>query len=46
MVVAVWVEGQFAEQLSGGGVDDPYLEVVDEQDDAGSGVDSSDADVV
>ncbi len=46
MVIAIGVEDQFAEELAGGGVDDAGLEVLDEQDDAGSGVGSSDADVV
>ncbi len=45
MVVPGRVEGELAEELSGGGVDDPDLEVLDEQDDAGSGVGSADADV-
>ena len=46
LVVACGVEGQFAQELAGGGVDDADLEVLDEQDDAGSGVGSPDADVV
>ena len=46
LVVAAGVEDQVAEELAGGGVDDPDLEVLDEQDDAGSGVGSADADVV
>ena len=46
LVVAVGVEDQVAEEFAGGGVDDPDLEVLDEQDDAGSGVGSADADVV
>ena len=37
LVVDVGVEDEFAEQFSGGGVDDADLEVLDEQDDAGSG---------
>jgi len=41
-----WVEDQFSQQLAGGRVDDPDLEVLDEQDGAGSGVGSADADVV
>ena len=36
LVVAVRVEGEFAEALSGGGVDDADLEAVDEQQDVGS----------
>jgi len=45
LVVAAGVDGELAEQFSGGGVDDADLEVLDEQDDAGSGVGSADADV-
>ena len=45
LVVAVWVDGELAEQFAGDGVDDAYVEVLDEQDDVGSGVGSSDADV-
>ena len=37
---------EVAEEFSGGGVDDADVEVVDEEDDVGSGVGSSDADVV
>ncbi len=40
------IEDEFAEELAGDGVDDADFEVVDEQDDAGSGVGSADADVV
>ena len=36
---------QVAEDLAGGGVDDGDVEVLDEQDDVGSGVGSADADV-
>jgi hypothetical protein len=46
LVVAVGVEDELAEEFSGGGVDDADLEVLDEQDDAGSRVGSADADVV
>ncbi len=46
LVVAGGVDGELAEEFSGGGVDDADVEVVDEQDDVGSGVGSSDADVV
>ncbi len=35
-----------AEEFSGGGVDDADVEVFDEHDDVGSGVGSSNADVV
>jgi hypothetical protein len=45
LVVAAWVDGEVAEDLSGGGVDDGDVEVLDEQDDVGSGVGSADADV-
>jgi hypothetical protein len=44
LVVAGRVEGEFAEQLAGGGVDDADVQVLDEQQ--GSGVGSADADVV
>lgn len=46
MVAAVGVEGEGAQDFAGGGVDDADLEVGDEHDDGGSGVGSSDADVV
>jgi hypothetical protein len=46
LVVAAGVENELAQQFAGGGVDDPDLEVLDEQDDAGSGVGSSEANVV
>jgi hypothetical protein len=46
LVVAGRVEGELADELAGGGVDDAYLEVVDEHQDAGSGVGPADADVV
>ena len=39
-------EDQLAEEFAGDGVDDADLEVLDEQDDVGSGVGSADADVV
>lgn len=42
LAVAVVVDGECAEWLAGGGVDDADVEVGDEQDDVGS----SDADVV
>ena len=38
MVVLGGVEDQFAEEFAGGGVDDPDVEVVDEEQDVGSGV--------
>ncbi len=46
LVVACRVEGEVAEEFSGGGIDDADVEVFDEHDDGGSGVGSSDADVV
>jgi hypothetical protein len=46
LVVASGVNDQFAEQVAGGGVHDADVEVLDEQDDGGSGVGSPDADVV
>ena len=46
MVVGVGVEGEVAEELAGGGVDDADVEVGDEEQDVGSGVGSSEADVV
>ena len=46
MVVLGGVEDEFAEEFAGGGVDDADVEVVDEDQDVGSGVGSSDADVV
>ena len=46
MVAAGGVEGETAEDLAGGGVDDADVEVGDEHDDAGSGVGSADGDVV
>jgi len=44
LVVAGGVEGQFAQEFAGGGVDDSDVEVLDEHDHVGSGVGSSDAD--
>ena len=46
MVVPGGVDGEFADELAGGGVDDSDVEVADEHEDAGSGVGSADADVV
>jgi hypothetical protein len=46
LVVAGGVEGEVAEHFAGGGVDDPDVEVGDEEDDGGSGVGSAQADVV
>ena len=44
-MVACYVDGELAEDLSGFGVDDCHVEVVDEEFDVGSGVGSSDADL-
>src|SRR5919206_3984141 len=46
LVGAVGVEDQLAEEFSGGGVDDADLAVLDEGENAGSGVGSADADRV
>jgi len=46
LVVPGGVEGEVAEEFAGGGVDDSDVEVLDEDQDAGSVVDSADADVV
>ncbi len=45
MVVASGVDGQFAQEVAGGCVQDADVEVLDEQDDVGSGVGLADADV-
>ena len=37
------VEGQFPQEFAGGGVEDADAEVLDEQQDVGSGVDAADA---
>ena len=42
LVVAVWVDGELAEEFAGDSVHDADVEVVDEQDDVGSGVGSPD----
>ncbi|GAA4748845.1 hypothetical protein GCM10023328_34170 [Modestobacter marinus] len=46
LVVAGGVEGEFAEEFAGGGVDDADVQVLDQEQDVGSGVGSADADVV
>ena len=46
LVVAVRVEGELAQELAGGGVDDADVQVLDEEQDVGSGVGPADADVV
>ena len=45
LVVLVEVDGELSEEFAGDGVDDSDVEVLDEQDDVGSGVGSADADV-
>jgi hypothetical protein len=40
------VEGELAEEFAGGDVDDADVQVLDEQEDVGSGLGSADADVV
>ena len=45
LVVAGGVEGELADDLAGGGVDDADVEVLGEDEDVGSGVGPSDADV-
>ena len=45
MVVAARVDGELAEEFACGGVDDADVEVLDEQEDVGSGVGSAHADV-
>jgi hypothetical protein len=46
LVIATGVEGELAEELAGGGVDDADVQVADEHEDVGSGVGPADADVV
>jgi hypothetical protein len=46
LVVLGGVEGEFAQEFAGGGVDDADVEVLDEDQDVGSGVGSGDAEVV
>jgi hypothetical protein len=46
LVVAGGVENEVAEQFAGGGVEDADLQVLDEQQDVGSGAGPADADVV
>ena len=45
MIVLAWVDDQVAQDLAGGVVQDGDVEVLDEQDDVGSGAGSADADV-
>ena len=46
LVIAAGIEGEFAEQFAGGGGDDADVEVLDEQQDVGSGVRPAGAEVV
>ncbi len=46
VVVTVGIDGQLAQELSGDGIDDAHFEVLNQQDDVGSGVGSSDPDVM
>jgi hypothetical protein len=46
LIVAGGVDGEFADEFSGGGVDDSDVEVLDEHEHSGAGVGSADADVV
>jgi hypothetical protein len=46
LVALGWVEDQVAEEFAGGCVDDADVQVLDQDDDAGSGVGSADADRV
>lgn len=46
MIVPGGVDGEVADELAGRGVDDSDVEVVDEHQNAGSGVGAADADVV
>jgi hypothetical protein len=46
LVVAVGVEDQLAQEFAGAGVDDADVQVLDQEQDAGSGVGPPDADVV
>src|SRR3954466_8576451 len=46
LVVVAGIEDEVAEELAGGGVDDPDVQVLNEQQDVGSGEGPADADVV
>jgi hypothetical protein len=46
LVVPGRVEGEFAQEFAGVGVDDADVQVLDQEQDAGSGVGAADADVV
>jgi hypothetical protein len=46
LVAAGGVEGELAEEFAGGGVDDADVQVLDEEQDVGSGVGPAGADVV
>lgn len=43
LVVPGWVEDEFAQEFAGSGVQDVDVEVLEEQQDVGSGVDAADA---
>jgi hypothetical protein len=46
LVALGWVEDELAEEFAGCGIDDPDVQVLDEDQDAGSGVGSADVDGV
>jgi hypothetical protein len=46
LVVPSRVEGEFAQEFAGGGVEDADVQVLDQEQDVGSGVGAADADVV
>jgi hypothetical protein len=46
LVVPTWIQGELAEEFAGGGVDDADVQILDEQQDAGTSVGAADADVV
>lgn len=46
LVVPAGVDGEFVDEFAGDGVDDVDVQVVDEHEDAGSGVGSAHSDVV
>src|ERR1700761_2874736 len=46
LVGLVWVEDELSQEFAGVGVDDADVQVLDQEQDAGSGVGAADADVV
>lgn len=46
MVVAGGVKGELAQEFAGGGVDDSDVQILDQEQDVGSGVGPADADVM